>query len=71
MLLLAGAALMLSVVVTFLAYRLINQRMQPPEEMTKIVVVTRKVSLGTRLERADVQAAPTLVLVVQLGVPGR
>ena len=57
MLLLAGAALMLSVVVTFLAYRLINQRMQPPEEMTKIVVVTRKVSLGTRLERADVQAA--------------
>jgi pilus assembly protein CpaB len=58
MLMLASVALVLSVVVTFLTYRLLRQRLQPPDEMTTIVVATQRVSLGTRLAPEDIRVAP-------------
>ena len=58
MLMLASVALVLSVVVTFLTYRLLRQRLQPPDEMTTIVVATQRVSLGSRLAMEDVRVAP-------------
>ena len=58
MLILATAALALSVVVTFMTYRMLRNRLQPPEEMTTIVVATEKIALGTRLTEADVHATP-------------
>ena len=58
MLMLASVALVLSVVVTFLTYRLLRQRLQPPDEMTTIVVATQRVALGSRLTAQDVRLAP-------------
>src|SRR5262245_10019886 len=58
MLMLASVALVLSVVVTFLTYRLLRQRLQPPDEMTTIVVATQRVALGSRLTVQDVRVAP-------------
>src|SRR5262245_59186246 len=58
MLVLASAALVLSVVVTFLTYRMLRQRLQPPEEMTTIVVAAQKAPLGARLTEADVRVTP-------------
>jgi pilus assembly protein CpaB len=58
MMVLASAALVLSVVVTFLTYRMLRQRLTPPEEMTTIVVVAQKTALGARLTQADVRVAP-------------
>jgi pilus assembly protein CpaB len=58
MLMLASVALVLSVVVTFLTYRLLRQRLQPPDEMTTIVVATQRISLGTRLAAEDIRVAP-------------
>src|SRR5207247_6183388 len=58
MMVLASAALVLSVVVTFLTYRMLRQRLTPPEEMTTIVVVTQKTALGARLTPADVRVTP-------------
>jgi pilus assembly protein CpaB len=58
MLMLASVALVLSVVVTFLTYRLLRQRLQPPDEMTTIVVATQRISLGMRLAPEDVRIAP-------------
>src|SRR5258705_1754858 len=57
MLMLASIALVLSVVVTFLTYRLLRQRLQPPDEMTTIVVAAQKVALGSRLTAEDVRVA--------------
>src|SRR5204863_3119078 len=57
MLMLASVALVLSVVVTFLTYRLLRQRLQPPDEMTTIVVAAQKVALGSRLTAEDVRVA--------------
>jgi pilus assembly protein CpaB len=58
MLMLASVALVLSVVVTFLTYRLLRQRLQPPDEMTTIVVASQRVALGSRLTAQDVRVAP-------------
>jgi len=58
MLMLASVALVLSVVVTFLTYRLLRQRLQPPDEMTTIVVATQRVALGSRLTAQDARLAP-------------
>src|SRR5262245_10505228 len=57
MLVLAGAALALSVVVTFLAYRLLNDKLKPAEDMINVVVLRQKVGLGTKLTQADVRVA--------------
>jgi pilus assembly protein CpaB len=58
MLMLASVALVLSVIVTFLTYRLLRQRLQPPDEMTTIVVATQRLALGQRLATEDVRVAP-------------
>ena len=58
MLMLASVALVLSVVVTFLTYRLLRQRLQPPDEMTTIVVATQRVALGSRLTAQDARLTP-------------
>jgi len=58
MLVLAGAALALSVVVTFLAYRLLNEKLKPTEETTQVIVVRQKVGLGAKLTQADIRVAP-------------
>ena len=55
---LASVALVLSVVVTFLTYRLLRQRLQPPDEMTTIVVATQRVALGSRLTVQDRRLRP-------------
>lgn len=58
MLILASIALVLSVGVTLVTYRVLRGRLQPAQEMTKIVVAAGKVSLGTRLTTADLTVAP-------------
>jgi len=58
MLMLATVALVLSVAVTFLTYRLLRQRLQPPDEMTTIVVASQRLALGSRLTAGDIRVAP-------------
>ena len=58
MLILAGVALVLSVGVTLLTYRLLRERMQPPDEMTTIVLASQKLLLGARLEAEHLRVAP-------------
>jgi pilus assembly protein CpaB len=58
MLVLAGAALALSVVVTFLAYRLLNEKLKPTEDTSKVIVIRQKVGLGAKLTQADLRVAP-------------
>src|SRR5438094_361859 len=58
MLMLASFALVLSVVVTFLTYRLLRERLQPPDEMTTVVVAAQRVALGSRLTAQDIRVAP-------------
>jgi pilus assembly protein CpaB len=57
MLMLASVALVLSVFVTFMTYRLLRQRLQPPTEMTTIVVATQRLPLGKRVAPEDVRVA--------------
>jgi len=58
MLILAGVALALSAVVTFMTYQALRRRLAPPEEMTNIVVVNKRVALGALLTESDVRLAP-------------
>lgn len=55
---LAVFALGLSVLVTALAYRMLQNRMHPAEDMTRIVVASHKVGLGDRLAPEDLRMAP-------------
>jgi pilus assembly protein CpaB len=57
MLMLASVALVLSIVVTFLTYRLLRERLQPPTEMTTIVVATQRLALGSRIAQEDLRVA--------------
>ncbi len=57
MLILASVALVLSVAVTFLTYRLLRDRLQPPDALTTIVVASQKLSLGTRLAAEHLRVA--------------
>lgn len=58
MLTLAVVALILSVGVTYLTYRVLSARLQPPEETTQIVVAAEKLALGSRLTEKDVRLSP-------------
>jgi pilus assembly protein CpaB len=58
MLAVASIALVLSVVVTFLTYRMLRDRLQRPEEMTTVVTAAQKVALGSRLTEADLRVSP-------------
>lgn len=57
MLILAVVALLLSAGVTYLAYRVLQTRIQPPQATTKIVVAAKKLELGTRIIKDDVKLA--------------
>jgi pilus assembly protein CpaB len=57
MLILASIALVLSVAVTFLTYRLLRDRLQPPDELTTIVVASQRLPLGTRLAAEHLRVA--------------
>jgi pilus assembly protein CpaB len=67
MFLLALIALALSGVVTFLIYRVINERLRPAEDTVSIVVVNQKIALGTRLTRAELQ---TMAWPKAVALPG-
>src|ERR1051326_4359198 len=58
MLVLAAVAFALSVVVTFLTYRVLRDRLRPPDEMTTVVVLNERVTLGTRLAPEQLRVAP-------------
>ena len=55
MMVVMGAALVLAVVVTFGAYRLVRERLKPPENMVTVVVVNQEVKIGARLTAMDVR----------------
>jgi len=55
MLILAVVALILSGGVTYLAYRVLQTRIQPPEVTTKVVAAAKKLDLGSLLTKEDVQ----------------
>ena len=57
MLAVASVAFVLSVVVTFLTYRMLRDRLQPAEEMTTIVTAAQKIPLGNRLTEADLRVS--------------
>jgi pilus assembly protein CpaB len=58
MLLLAVAALALSGIITFLVFRLVQSRLQPPEQTTQILVAAEKLPLGLRLTANSIRLAP-------------
>lgn len=58
MFILAGLAFAVAVVVSFVTYRTLRDRLQPPDDMTQIVVVADNISLGARLTEADLRLAP-------------
>src|SRR5262245_35011580 len=55
MLVLAAVALVLSAAVTLLTYRALRERLQPPEQMTNVVVVLQKMPIGSRIAQTDVR----------------
>lgn len=57
MLVLALFAIGLSVVVAFLAYRMLSKRLSPSDELTQIVVAVEKLSLGARVSEQQVRLA--------------
>ena len=52
-----AVALLMSVGLTYLIFRIVKKRLQPPEETTKIVVAVKKLSLGQRITEEDVKLA--------------
>ena len=57
MLVLAIVALILSAGVTYLAYRVLQTRLQPAEATSKVVVAAKKLELGYRITKDDVKLA--------------
>lgn len=57
MLILGLLALILSVGITYLAYRLLQTRLQPAQITTQIIVAAKKLDLGVRLTKEDVKLA--------------
>jgi pilus assembly protein CpaB len=58
MLILATVAFTVALGVTFFTYRALRDRLQPPDDMSQIVVAAQSVSLGSRLTEADLRMAP-------------
>src|SRR5262249_48966051 len=58
MFILATVAFVMAIGVTFVTYRALRDRLQPPEDMTQIVVAAQNVALGSRLAEADLRLAP-------------
>ena len=58
MFVLAAFAFVVAIGVTIFAYRALRDRLQPPDDMTQIVVAAQGLSLGARLTEADLRMAP-------------
>src|SRR5215831_7070660 len=58
MFILAAVAFVVALGVTFFTYRALRDRLQPPDDMSQIVVAAQSVSLGSRLTEADLRLAP-------------
>src|SRR5215831_5979349 len=58
MFILAAVAFVVALGVTFFTYRALRDRLQPPDDMSQIVVAAQSVSLGSRLTEADLRMAP-------------
>jgi pilus assembly protein CpaB len=58
MFILASVAFVVAIGVTIFAYRALRDRLQPPDDMTEIVVAAQSVNLGARLTEADLRIAP-------------
>ena len=58
MFILAAVAFVMAIGVTFFTYRALRDRLQPPEDMSQIVVAAQSVALGSRLAEADLRLAP-------------
>jgi pilus assembly protein CpaB len=57
MIMLAIVALVLSAGITYLAYRVFQRRLQPPEVTDSVVVAAKKLPLGARITAEDVKLA--------------
>jgi len=59
MLILAAAAFAVAVAVTVFTYRALRDRLQPSaDNSTQIVIAAQGVSIGARLQEADLRTAP-------------
>src|SRR5215471_12680733 len=58
MFILSAVAFVVALGVTFFTYRALRDRLQPPDDMSQIVVAAQSVSLGSRLTEADLRLAP-------------
>jgi pilus assembly protein CpaB len=58
MFILAAVAFVVALGVTFFTYHALRDRLQPPNDMSQIVVAAQSVSLGSRLTEADLRMAP-------------
>src|SRR4030095_12315817 len=58
MFILAAVAFAVAIGVTAFTYRALQNRLQPKDDMTEIVVAAANVSLGARLTEADLRMAP-------------
>jgi pilus assembly protein CpaB len=58
MFILAAVAFAVAIGVTAFTYRALQNRLQPKDDMTEIVVAAQNVSLGARLTEADLRMAP-------------
>src|SRR5262249_48274536 len=58
MFILATVAFVVALGVTFFTYRALRDRLQPPDDMSQIVVAAQSVPLGSRLTQADLRMAP-------------
>src|SRR5215471_711857 len=58
MFILSAVAFVVALGVTFFTYHALRDRLQPPEDMSQIVVAAQNVSLGARLTEADLRMAP-------------
>jgi pilus assembly protein CpaB len=50
-----AVALVMSIGLTYLIFRIVQKRLQPREETTKIVIATQKLSLGQRITEEDIR----------------
>lgn len=72
LLILAVIAFTLSLAITYLSYRVLAERATPPDQFIDVVVATRDVPVGTRLDASDVKLArwpASLPLEGRLGEP--
>ena len=58
MFVLAAVAFIVAIGVTFFTYQTLRNRLEPPDDMTEIVVASQTVVVGARLTETDLRMAP-------------